>query len=37
VAALLGGEEVEMGVESDDEFRDFMRGRWSAMVAWRTR
>ena len=21
-----------MGVESDDEFRDFMRGRWSAMV-----
>ena len=21
-----------MGVESDDEFRDFMRSRWSAMV-----
>jgi RNA polymerase sigma-70 factor (sigma-E family) len=21
-----------VGVESDDEFRDFMRGRWSAMV-----
>ena len=21
-----------MGVESDEEFRDFMRGRWSAMV-----
>jgi DNA-directed RNA polymerase specialized sigma24 family protein len=21
-----------MSVESDDEFRDFMRGRWSAMV-----
>jgi len=21
-----------MGAESDDEFRDFMRGRWSAMV-----
>ena len=21
-----------MGTESDDEFRDFMRGRWSAMV-----
>ncbi|MCW2929393.1 MAG: hypothetical protein JWM19_355, partial [Actinomycetia bacterium] len=21
-----------MGIESDEEFRDFMRGRWSAMV-----
>ena len=21
-----------MGVESDEEFRDFLRGRWSVMV-----
>jgi RNA polymerase sigma-70 factor (sigma-E family) len=31
-AVVCGGEEVAMSAESDEEFREFMRGRWPAMV-----